>query len=66
MEKVYNVSGMMCHHCEMHVEKAVSAIDGVTACKADHTTGKVTVTASKQIADEAVKAAIESAGYEVK
>ena len=66
MEKTYDVSGMMCHHCEMHVEKAVSAIDGVTACKADHTTGKVTVTASKQIADEAVKAAIESAGYEVK
>ena len=65
MEKVFKVEGMMCHHCEMHVEKAVCAIDGVTACKADHTAGKVTVQLDKPVSDEAIIAAIEGAGYKV-
>lgn len=31
MEKSYSVSGMMCDHCRMHVEKALNSIPGVTA-----------------------------------
>ena len=31
MEKQFKVSGMMCNHCRMHVEKALNKLDGVTA-----------------------------------
>lgn len=31
MEKSYSVSGMMCDHCRMHVEKALNTIPGVVA-----------------------------------
>ena len=39
----FNVEGMTCGHCEMSVQEEISEVAGVTAVKADHTTGKVTV-----------------------
>ena len=29
MERTYNIEGMMCNHCRMHVEKALNAVAGV-------------------------------------
>ena len=29
--KKYRVEGMMCNHCRMHVEKALNALEGVSA-----------------------------------
>ena len=65
MEKVFEVKGMMCHHCENHVKKALEAIDGVTEAIASHTEGKVTVKLSGDVADEVIKSAIVEEGYEV-
>lgn len=65
MQTILNVEGMMCHHCEMHVENAVKALQGVTEVKADHTTGKVTVTHDDTTDLEKVKEAIKNEGYEV-
>ena len=31
MEKQFKVSGMMCNHCRMHVEKALNKLEGITA-----------------------------------
>ena len=31
MTKVMSINGMMCAHCQAHVEKALNAIDGVEA-----------------------------------
>ena len=31
MEKQFKVSGMMCNHCRMHVEKALNKLEGVSA-----------------------------------
>ena len=31
MEKQFKVSGMMCNHCRMHVEKALNKLEGVNA-----------------------------------
>lgn len=31
MKKTYKVSGMSCHHCSGHVERALNSIDGVSA-----------------------------------
>ena len=31
MKREFKVSGMMCNHCRMHVEKALNALPGVKA-----------------------------------
>lgn len=31
MKKTILIEGMMCAHCQMHVQKALAAIDGVCA-----------------------------------
>ncbi len=59
-----NVKGMMCEHCEMHVKKALEAIDGITSASASHKSGTVTIETSKTVDEAAIKAAIEEAGYE--
>jgi len=66
MEKTFTVEGMMCHHCEMHVEKAVGAVEGVKSCKADHAAGKLLVVSEKPVDDALIVAAVKEAGYEVK
>lgn len=65
MITVLNVEGMMCHHCEMHVQNAVKSLSGVTEVTADHKTGKVTVTHSENFDLEKAKNAIKEQGYEV-
>jgi copper chaperone CopZ len=61
----YQVSGMTCSHCEQAITKEVSAIDGVTAVQADAQAGTVTVTATREIAEAAIRAAVDEAGYEL-
>ena len=51
---------MMCGHCEEHVTKALDDV-GLTV-KADHTKNRATVESGTIDAD-AVKSAIENAGY---
>ena len=65
MEKLFNVKGMMCPHCENHVKKALEEIDGVVEAVANHTEGTVMVKLSNPVDEEALKLAITQAGYEV-
>ncbi len=58
------VNGMMCGHCEMHVKKALEAIDGIDSVVASHEENLVTITNSKDVDEAAIKAAVEEAGYE--
>jgi len=62
---VYQVSGMTCGHCENAVSQEISALDGVTAVTAVAKTGEVTVTSTAALDDEAVRAAVDEAGYEL-
>ncbi|MFI6850584.1 heavy-metal-associated domain-containing protein [Kitasatospora sp. NPDC050467] len=62
---VYAVAGMTCDHCEQAVGKAVSALAGVTAVRVDVTAGLVTVSAEAEPDEEALRAAIDDAGYEL-
>ena len=57
----YNVTGMSCAACSARVEKAVSAVPGVTACSVSLLTNSMGVegTASAQ----EIIAAVENAGY---
>ena len=60
----FTVSGMTCEHCEMSVREEVGDIDGVTDVQADASTGTLIVTASRDIDDALVVAAVSEAGYE--
>ncbi len=59
--KQYTVTGMSCAACSARVEKAVSAVEGVSACSVNLLTGSMGV---EGVADAAaIIAAVEAAGY---
>lgn len=64
MTKTMKIEGMMCPHCSGRVEKALNALDGVTAV-IDLQTGTATVTMTAEIPDEILTKAVVDAGYEV-
>ncbi|MPN41839.1 Copper chaperone CopZ [bioreactor metagenome] len=64
MKKELLIEGMSCNHCVMHVEKALNALDGVSA-KVDLASKKATVTLTHDVPDELLKQAVADAGYEV-
>ncbi len=64
MEKILKVEGMSCNHCVMAVKRALTGLDGVGTVEVDLESGKVTVV-GEALADEAMKEAIDDAGYEV-
>ena len=59
----YQVTGMTCGHCEMSVREEVSEISGVTDIQVSAQTGKLVVSASGEVDDAKVLAAVEEAGY---
>ncbi len=65
MEKVMKIEGMMCPHCEARVKKTLEAMDGVEEAVVSHTSGTATLKLSGNVANEALKAAIENDGYNV-
>ena len=66
MTRTMKVDGMMCHHCEMHVENALKTLDGVESAKADHEKGEVSITLTKDVDNSLLSSAVEKEGYEVK
>lgn len=60
----YTVTGMTCQHCVASVTEEVQEIDGVTDVKVDLASGNLTVT-GEQVTDDAVRAAVEEAGYQL-
>jgi copper chaperone len=63
MELTYTVSGMSCGHCKTAVEEEVGRVPGVDSVTADLDT-KLVVVRGEGLEDEAVRAAIDEAGYE--
>ncbi|MEU6093448.1 heavy-metal-associated domain-containing protein [Streptomyces sp. NPDC047079] len=62
---VYKVSGMSCGHCEGSVSGEISGLAGVTSVTAVAATGEVTVVSAAPLDDEAVRAAVDEAGFEL-
>ncbi|MFD9432896.1 heavy-metal-associated domain-containing protein [Streptomyces sp. NPDC060002] len=62
---VYKVSGMSCGHCEGAVSGELSELAGVTSVKAVASTGEVTVVSTAALDEEAVRAAVDEAGFEL-
>jgi len=61
----YTVTGMTCGHCVNAVTSEFSALDGVSDVQVDLRTGAVTVTSAVPLPDDAVRAAVDEAGYEL-
>jgi copper chaperone len=61
----YSVSGMTCGHCVSAVTEELSKLDGVTEVQVDLAAGTATVTSDQPLDGEAVRAAVDEAGYEV-
>ncbi len=63
-DREYTVQGMTCSHCVASVREEVSDVDGVDAVDVDLASGRLT-DSGDAFSDEAVRAAVAEAGYEV-
>jgi copper chaperone len=61
----YTVTGMTCGHCVSAVTEEVTQVPGVTAVEVDLASGRLTVTSDAPVDDDAVRAAVDEAGYDV-
>ena len=64
MTKTAKIQGMMCEHCEMHVKKALEALDGVEGAVVSHEKGTAVITESHEVPEAEIRKAVEDAGYE--
>lgn len=60
------VEGMMCNHCVMHVTDALKKVQGVTSVNVSLEDKDAVIYSLDGIKEEALKQAIEEAGYEYK
>lgn len=63
MKKVLIVEGMMCAHCQAHVQKALAEVEGVTEAVVDLDSKQATVTLEKDVADQTLMDAVTETGY---
>ena len=59
----YTVTGMTCEHCVASVTEEVTALPGVTDVRVELGTGALTVSGDAAQDAEAVRGAVEEAGY---
>ena len=63
MKKTIKIAGMTCMHCQMRVEKALKAVNGVNSVNVDLKNGSATLELEPQVEDLTIKNAIKEAGY---
>ncbi|QSO53094.1 heavy-metal-associated domain-containing protein [Alicyclobacillus curvatus] len=63
--EVLKVKGMTCNHCKHAVESALQDVPNITKATVDLAKGEVTVEMSGQVTREAIRSAIDEAGYEL-
>ena len=65
MQKELKIEGMMCAHCQKHVNDALAKMAGVTAVEVNLEAGTATVTAEREIPQAEFAQVITEAGYEL-
>ncbi|WP_229674757.1 heavy-metal-associated domain-containing protein [Nakamurella endophytica] len=66
MVSTFTVSGMTCGHCVAAVTEEVTAgVPGTTDVQVDLPSGRVVVTTDRPVQEQAVKDAVEEAGYQL-
>ena len=61
-----SIDGMMCGHCEAHVNNLVRKHLGVNKVKSSHRKKLTIIKSDKPLSDEAIKKAFDGSGYIVK
>jgi copper ion binding protein len=61
----YTVTGMTCAHCVKAVTSEISELPGVDDVQVDLASGAVTVTSDAPLPVDAVRTAVDEAGYEL-
>ncbi len=65
MVKTMKIEGMMCGHCEARIRKALEALPEVEQAAVSHEAGEAVVRLRAEIADAALKKAVEEQEYAV-
>ena len=65
MEKNLKIEGMMCNHCVMHVQKALSAVPGVVEVTVSLEEKNAKVKLNQNVSDDVFRTVIEDAGYQL-
>ena len=60
-----NVEGMMCGHCEAHVNEAIKKAFGVEDVVSSHENNTTIFTAPEKVDEDKIRQTIKDAGYEV-
>ncbi|WP_432849279.1 heavy-metal-associated domain-containing protein [Amycolatopsis sp. CA-161197] len=63
IENGYTVSGMSCGHCAQSVTEEITELPGVESVEVDVETGRVVVRSAQELSEDAVRGAVEEAGY---
>lgn len=61
----YRVTGMTCDHCVRSITEEVSKLSGVTDVAVDLASGCVTVASDAPLDQQAVRAVVDEAGFEL-
>ncbi len=59
------IDGMMCGHCEAHVNDAIRAAFDVSKVNSSHKAGETVIVAEEALAEDAVRAALKDTGYTI-
>ena len=65
MTKTMIIEGMMCAHCTGRVQKALSAVNGVSSVEMSLEGKSATLTLTNPVDDKVLTDAVTEAGYEV-
>ena len=65
MKKKFNIEGMTCAACQIHVETAVNKIQGVNECKVNLLTKSMEVDFDSEKNEQEIIDAVKDAGYKV-
>lgn len=63
-EQVFKVEGMTCDHCVAAVKQEVGGLEGAREVNVELTSGTLTIR-GESVDPDAVRAAVEEAGYEL-
>jgi Cu+-exporting ATPase len=65
MVKVLDVEGMMCAHCQSHVQSALEKVEGVSGVSVSLEEKQARVSMTAEVADDKLIGAVTVAGYKV-
>jgi len=65
MKQTIQIQGMMCMHCQKHVQTALSALPGVKKVDVDLRSGTAVIEGKTLVEETAIRQAVMEAGYQV-